>query len=227
MQAAPIYVFDAYGTLFDVHSAVGRHAARVGGAADRMSEIWRTKQLEYTWVHGTIGRLATFWSLTEQALDYAIAASGAEVDDALRADLLDAYRELTPYPEVEGVLRRLKSAGARLAILSNGDPELLERAVDSAGLDGLFEHVLSVADAGTFKPSPLVYRLAVDAFDALPSAMIFCSSNRWDVAGAQAFGFETVWVNRLARPDEYAGMAPARTLPSLDGLLAAPERRQG
>ena len=219
MAAAPIYVFDAYGTLFDVHSAVARHAARVGAPADRMSEIWRTKQLEYTWVYGSIGRLATFWSLTEQALDFAIAASGADVDDSLRADLLDAYRELAPYPEVASVLKQLKGGGAKLAILSNGDPELLERAIESSGLDGLFDHVLSVAGTGTFKPSPLVYRLAVDAFDCLPSAMMFCSSNRWDIAGAQAFGFETVWVNRLARPDEYAGLPAARTLTNLSGLL--------
>lgn len=227
MATAPIYVFDAYGTLFDVHSAVARHAARVGASSDRMSEIWRTKQLEYTWVYASIGRPATFWSLTEQALDFSIAASGADVDDALRADLLDAYRELAPYPEVTGVLQQLKADGARLAILSNGDPELLERAIDSAGLAGLFDHVLSVASTGTFKPSPLVYRLAVDAFDSLPSAMTFCSSNRWDIAGAQAFGFETVWVNRLARPDEYAGMPPAHTMTNLSGLLTLADGWKG
>ncbi|MBL8564220.1 MAG: haloacid dehalogenase type II [Hyphomicrobiaceae bacterium] len=219
MSAAPIYAFDAYGTLFDVHSAAARLSGRIGPAWERLSELWRTKQLEYTWIHGAVDRPATFWSLTERALDFAIAASGATVDDATRASLLDAYRELAAYPEVARVLRVLKERGARLSILSNGDPDLLERAIDSAGLVGLFEHVLSVAQVRTFKPSPLVYRLAVEAFDVVPGSIKFCSSNRWDIAGANAFGFETLWINRLGRPDEYPEMPPSRVLTSLDGLL--------
>lgn len=219
MPAAPIYVFDAYGTLFDVHSAAARLAGRIGPAWERLSEIWRTKQLEYTWIHAAIERPATFWTLTERALDFAIHAAAAKVDDRTRAELLDAYRELAAYPEAERVLVALKAHGARLAILSNGDPDLLERAVDSAGLQGLFERVLSVAEVRTFKPSSLVYRMAVEAFDAVPEAITFCSSNRWDIAGASAFGFDTVWINRFGRPDEYPEMPPARVLTSLDGLL--------
>ncbi len=219
MMAGAIYLFDAYGTLFDVHSAVARHAARIGPVADRLSEIWRTKQLEYTWIHAATGQRATFWKLTERSLDYAIAASGARLDDETRALLLDAYRELAAYPEVRAVLEGLKEAGARLAILSNGDLDLLERAVDSAGLAGLFESVLSVAEAGMFKPHAIVYRMAVDAFDKPPEAMTFCSSNRWDIAGGAVFGFRCVWVNRLGRPDEYPDMAPDEVLGSLDGLL--------
>lgn len=219
MDAARIYVFDAYGTLFDVHSPMARLAERVGPAWERLSELWRTKQLEYTWIHGATDRRATFWDLTERALDYAIAASGKDMDDATRADLLDAYRELSAYPEVPAVLAELAARGARLSILSNGDPDLLERAIDSAGLSGRFEHVLSVASAGTFKPSPLVYRLAVEAFDTPPGGMTFCSSNRWDVAGASTFGFDTVWINRLARPDEYMEMPYGRQIVRLDGLI--------
>lgn len=215
------FVFDAYGTLFDVHSAAARLAAEIGPAWERLSEIWRTKQLEYTWVHAATEHRATFWQLTEWALDYAIAASGAEVGNGLRARLLDAYRTLDAYPEVGRVLTRLRDGGARLAILSNGDSDLLERAVMSSGLDGLFVHVLSVADAGTFKPHAIVYRLAVEAFDAPPEAITFCSSNRWDVAGAAAFGFKAVWINRLQRPDEYPEMPPVRVLATLEGLLVA------
>lgn len=215
-----LYAFDAYGTLFDVHSAAARHAERVGEDWQRLSELWRTKQLEYTWVHAGAEQRATFWELTERSLDYAIAALGLRLDDATRAALLDAYRELAAYPEARSVLQALKTGGARLAILSNGDPDLLERAVDSAGLDGLFEHVLSAASAATFKPLPAVYRLAVEAFDAVPGQITFCSSNRWDVAGGAAFGFDTVWINRAGRPDEYPGLRPRRVVASLEGLLA-------
>lgn len=219
-MAARIYVFDAYGTLFDVHSAAARLARRIGPLSERMSEIWRTKQLEYTWVHAATETRASFWVLTERALDFAIAASGASVDDATRAELLDAYRELAAYPEVARVLEALRARGDRLAILSNGDPDLLERAVASAGLDGLFERVLSVAEVHTYKPMPIVYRQAVEAFDVVPDGITFCSSNRWDVAGASAFGFETVWINRLGRPDEYPDMPAARVVASLEALLA-------
>lgn len=218
MTADGIYLFDAYGTLFDVHSATARHAAELGAEAERLSEIWRTKQLEYTWIHAATGQRATFWELTERSLDYAIAASGARVDDATRALLLDAYRELDAYPEVASVLTALKASGARLAILSNGNSDMLERAVDSAGLSGQFEVMLSVEAAGTFKPHASVYRLAVEAFDAPPQAMTFCSSNRWDIAGATVFGFRCVWVNRFGRPDEYPDMRPAEVAASLEAL---------
>lgn len=219
MESGGVYLFDAYGTLFDVHSAAGRLATRIGPGAERLSEIWRTKQLEYTWIHAATERPATFWSLTERSLDFAIAASGVAVDDATRAALLDAYRELDAYPEAGRVLAGLKAGGARLAILSNGDPDLLERAVDSAGLAGYFERVLSVAEAGTFKPHAAVYRLAVEAFDLPPQAMTFCSSNRWDIAGGSRFGFRCVWINRLGRPDEYPEMPPADVVESLEGLV--------
>lgn len=219
MAVGEIFAFDAYGTLFDVHSATARLSGRIGASAARLSEIWRNKQLEYTWIYAASGRRTTFWELTERSLDYAIEITGAVMDDATRAALLDAYRELSPYPEVSTTLTQLRDRGARLAILSNGDPELLERVVDSAGLAGKFDAVLSVAEAGTFKPHAAVYRLAVEAFDRPPEDITFCSSNRWDIAGGAGFGFSCVWINRLGLPDEYPDMAPARVIGALDGLL--------
>ena len=213
-------VFDAYGTLFDVHSAVARHADAVGPEAARLSEIWRTKQLEYTWVLSLAGRRERFWTLTERALDYALARCPA-VDRAMRPDLLAAYRALDAYPEVPAVLRRLRAGGVATAILSNGDPDMLAAAVGSAGLDGLFDAVLSVANAGMFKTSPSAYALVPEALGLDGDAVVFVSSNRWDVAGAAAFGFAPVWVNRAGLPDEYPGLDPIEILTDLRGLADA------
>lgn len=218
MSESPrIAVFDAYGTLFDVHAAVARHADAIGPDAAALSETWRAKQLEYSWVLGLMGRHAPFWGLTEQALDYALARYPA-VDRALRPRLLDAYRDLDAYPEVPGTLRALRAAGWRTAILSNGDTAMLERAVASAGLADHLDAVLSVEAARTFKTAPAAYRIATDRFGVGPEAVLFCSSNRWDVAGAAAFGFRPVWVNRKGLPDEYADQPPERVIESLDAL---------
>lgn len=214
-----VYVFDAYGTLFDVHAAVRRHAGSIGPAAQRLSEIWREKQLEYSWVLSLAGRYRDFWALTEEALDYALAASPG-VDAGLRGDLLEAYRDLDVYPEVPKELAALKAAGARLAILSNGSPRMLERAVASARLDGIVDEVISVDEIRVYKPSPAVYDLIETHFRVFPDAVSFQSSNRWDVAGATAHGLRAVWINRVGRPDEYADLPPAAVLPSLAGLYA-------
>ena len=217
-ESPRIAVFDAYGTLFDVHAAVARHAGAVSPDADRLSETWRAKQLEYSWVLGLMGRHAPFWDLTEQALDYALACCPG-VDRALRAPLLDAYRDLDAYPEVPGTLRALRAAGWRTAILSNGDTGMLERAVASAGLADDLDAVLSVEAARTFKTDPAAYRLATARFGVAPKAVLFASSNRWDVAGATAFGFPSVWVNRKGLPDEYQDFPPERIVSRLDALL--------
>ena len=220
MSAAPIYVFDAYGTLFDVHSAVGRYRDEVGPKSDLLSAIWRAKQLEYTWIYAGIGRTETFAVLTERSLDYAIAAIGG-IQKGLREELLSAYRSLKCFPEVPDVLDDLKGEGARLAILSNGDPEMLDAAVSSAGLEGMFDAVLSVAQLGTFKPTMSVYKMASDFFSVDPPQISFQSSNRWDIAGAYAFGFKTVWINRAGAPDEYPDLPANRTIKSLDELAPA------
>jgi len=218
---APVYVFDAYGTLFDVHSAVGRYRDEVGPRADLMSAIWRAKQLEYTWIHARVERPATFAALTEQSLDFAIAAIGG-IQKGLREELLSAYRSLKAYPEVPGVLDQLKGQGARLAILSNGDPEMIDAAVHAAGFDALFDAVLSVAQVGIFKPAMPVYKLASDFFAVAPAEISFQSSNRWDIAGAHVFGFKTVWINRTNAPDEYPTMPAGRIVASLSELAPRP-----
>ena len=213
-----IYVFDAYGTLFDVHSAVGRHRDRVGPQADRLSEMWRIKQLEYTWVRTLCGAYRDFGALTGEALDFAAARCGGLSAD-VRRDLLAAYETLDAYPDVKPTLARLREAGARLAILSNGTPGMLASAVTHAGLDGWFEHVLSVDPLQLFKTAPAAYARVETAMGVAPGDVSFQSSNRWDIAGAARFGFRTVWINRQGLPEEYADLAPARVLPSLAGLL--------
>ena len=210
-------MFDAYGTLFDVHSAVARHAAAVGPEAARLSEIWRVKQLEYTWVLSLAGAYQSFWTLTERALDHALDRCPS-VDGALRPTLLDAYRALDAFPEASEVLGGLRSMGLTTGILSNGDPPMLADAVASAGLDGCFDAVLSVAAAGLFKTSPRAYALVPAALDVEPREVIFVSSNRWDVAGAAAFGFACVWVNRAGLPDEYPGLDPVAVVTDLRDL---------
>ncbi|MDX2259435.1 MAG: haloacid dehalogenase type II [Hyphomicrobiaceae bacterium] len=212
-------VFDAYGTLFDVHSAAARSAASLGQRWERLSEIWRTKQLEYTWVRAACGHRQSFWYITEASLDFAAAATGG-ITASERAALLDAYRTLDAYPEAAATLQALKTRGATLAILSNGDPAMLDEAVASAGLGGLFNAVLSVEAAATFKPMASVYRLVTDHYGVAPAAVAFVSSNRWDIAGGKSFGFFCNWVNRAGRPDEYADLPPDRVIASLTDLIA-------
>ena len=175
-------VFDAYGTLFDVHSAVGRHRARIGAAADSVSATWRSKQLQYTWLRSLMDRWTPFSEVTEDSLDFALDEAGI-ADDALRRDLLAAYRSLECYPEVKGVLDALRGGRMRTAILSNGSREMLDAAVASAGLGSRLDEVLSVDDAGIFKPHPDVYRLPCDRLGVRPEAVCFMSSNAWDAAG--------------------------------------------
>jgi 2-haloacid dehalogenase len=211
------YVFDAYGTLFDVHAAIARHRTAAGPEAERFSEIWRSKQLEYTWTLTLAGRYVDFWTLTERALDYAFARV-ASVDRALRPQLLDAYLKLDAFADARTVLSDLKAHGARLAILSNGSPRMLAAAVEAAGFAGLFDSVLSVDAVRRYKPRPEVYALVSDALAVGASDAAFVSSNRWDVMGAVSFGFNAFWVNRARMPDEYEDLAPLREIPDLAAL---------
>jgi 2-haloacid dehalogenase len=213
-----VAVFDAYGTLFDVHSAVGSHANRIGPDAARFSELWRAKQLEYSWVLSLAGRYEPFWRLTEKALDYAFSRF-PEVDRILRPALLEAYRTLTAYPDARPALDTLRERGLRTGILSNGDPGMLGDAVSSAGLAAALDAVLSVDAVKVFKTSPRAYEPVLSAFEVRPEEVVFVSSNRWDIAGAAAFGFTPVWVNRLGLPDEYEELAPHAVVPSLKELL--------
>lgn len=214
-----VAVFDAYGTLFDVHAAIGRHRAAVGPDADRVSDLWRTKQLEYTWTATLAGRYTDFWTLTERALAYALARCPS-VDPALAPRLLAAYRSLDAYPDARAALSALKSRGVRAAILSNGTPAMLESAVGHAGLSSDLDAILSVDSIRRYKPSPEVYGLVTSHFRLTAAEVVFVSSNRWDVMGAATFGFRAVWVNRAGLPDEYPEAVPERVVPDLHSLAA-------
>lgn len=215
-----LYVFDAYGTLFDVHAAAEREKDSIGPSWQELSRTWRTKHIEYSWHHAFTGKPATFWQLAGRSLDYAIAVNAGGVSAEARARLLASYRTMAAYPEVREVLVPLKARGDQLAILSNGDPDMLDDAVRAARLDGLFEAVLSVSAAATFKPQMEVYQLVLDRFGGKPSDVSFQSSNRWDIAAAKAFGFRCIWVNRAGAPDEYPELGPDRVVGDLRGLLA-------
>ena len=220
-MSSAVFVFDAYGTLFDVHAAIGHHRAAAGPDADRLSELWRVKQLEYAWTLTLAGRYEDFWTLTERALDFALARFPS-VDRALKPELMDAYRTLDAFSDAGAILRALKARGRRTAILSNGSPAMLAAAVDRAQLGADLDAVLSVDAIRIYKPRPEVYRLVTDHFGIAPADVIFVSSNRWDVMGATAFGFRAAWINRGRMPDEYADLAPVRVLTDLGGLAALP-----
>lgn len=212
-------VFDAYGTLFDVHSAVGRHREALGPAAHRLSTLWRTKQLEYTWLRSLMGHHADFWQVTGEALDYAFDAVGLS-NPPLRQQLMEAYLRLDAYPEVAEVLTTLRDRGLERAILSNGTPAMLAAAVSHAGIGALVPQIYSVEQVGVYKPHPRVYRLAADALELSPPKIVFLSSNAWDAAGAAAFGFTTVWVNRFRQQPE---RLPARPQAEIADLGALPD----
>jgi 2-haloacid dehalogenase len=213
------YVFDAYGTLFDVHAAIGRHRAAVGADADRFSELWRVKQLEYTWTNTLAGRYADFWTLTQRALDFCFERFPA-VSRSLRGDLLNAYLKLDAYPDAPKVLQQLRSRGEKTAILTNGSPAMVTSAVEAAGLKGALDAVLSVDAVKMFKPRMEVYALVTKEFACKPADVVFVSSNRWDAMGATTFGFRTVWINRVGNPDEYTDCPPVAVVSDLTGLLS-------
>ena len=210
-------VFDAYGTLFDVHSAVGQHRDRFGEKADAVSAVWRTKQLEYTWLRSLMKDYVPFWQVTGDALDYALDMHDIN-DQRLREDLMQAYLSLSDYPEVKSVLKRLKDAGLPCMILTNGSPEMIDAAVNSAGLEDLLTANLSVQSVGIFKPDASVYAMACDALGLQPSEISFQSSNAWDAVGAAHFGFKVAWINRFNQRRERLPAQPHCELSDLNGL---------
>jgi len=217
MPAYPLYVFDAYGTLFDVHSAAARHRDAIGPMADRMSELWRAKQLEYTWTRALMGAYQDFRALTAQALDFAAARCGG-LAPGVREALLASYETLDAFADVKPTLTALRAAGAKTAILSNGSPAMLDNAVSSAGIGALLDACLSVGELRLYKTAPAVYDLVGKRFGTKPAEVSFQSSNRWDIAGAVRFGFRGVWINRTGQPEEYADLPHDLMLASLDGL---------
>ena len=210
-------VFDAYGTLFDVHSAARRASDALGDKAAAVSAVWRDKQLQYTWLRSLMAAHADFWQVTGEALDFALATQGIE-DAALRARLMELYLSLEAYPDVVPALTKLRAGGKQTAILSNGAPEMLSAAVESAGLDAVLDASLSIEEVGIYKPDARVYQLAVDRLGVEAKRICFVSTNCWDAHGAANFGFTVAWMNRFDQQDERLPGAPATVMRGLDEL---------
>ncbi|KMK68124.1 haloacid dehalogenase type II [Puniceibacterium sp. IMCC21224] len=216
-------VFDAYGTLFDVASAARVAAGEPGrdGLAaiwPKLAEDWRLKQLQYSWLRAITGEHTDFWAVTQSGLDWAMERHGLSDDPELRERLLALYWELAAYREVPAMLTRLKAAGKTCAILSNGSPDMLDGAVDSAGIGTYLDAVLSVEDVGIFKPAPQVYDMIGARFGCAPSEVLFVSSNGWDAAGAAGYGFTTAWVNRAGDPVDRLAHRPQHVLTDLSAI---------
>jgi 2-haloacid dehalogenase len=213
-------VFDAYGTLFDVGSAAAAcRDAALGDRAAALSALWREKQLQYTWLRALEGRHVDFWRVTGDALDFALET--LKIDDPqLRRRLMNLYLTLAAYPEVPGVLKRLKAVGLTIAILSNGSPAMLRAAVDGAGIGAMVDALLSVEEVGVYKPHPRVYQLAVDRLALDAKAICFQSANAWDAYAASAFGLRVVWCNRQRQQPERLPGRPDYEISSLAELPA-------
>lgn len=217
---AQVCVFDAYGTLFDVTSAPRRAAEEPGrdalrAVAPQLAEHWRLKQLQYTWLRTIMDEYAPFWDITQDGLDWAMEKVGLADDPELRERLLALYWELAAYREVPIMLARLKAAGKTCAILSNGSKDMLDGAVDSAGIGEFLDAVLSVEDVSIFKPSSRVYDMVGAKFGCSREEVLFVSSNGWDIAGATGYGFQTIWVNRAGDPVDRLPHRPAHVLSDL------------
>jgi len=213
--------FDAYGTLFDVHSAVNACRDDIGEDADKLSELWRQKQLQYTWLRSLMKQHADFWQVTGDALDYAMGATGI-ADMALRTRLMELYMTLEAYPDVVETLERLKAAKMKTAILSNGSMTMLIAGAKNAGIFMLLDMILSVDKVGVFKPDPATYQMAVDELNLPASRISFQSANGWDASCGAAFGFNVAWINRFGQPAENLPGAPnaeLKDLAALPGLL--------
>ena len=222
-------IFDAYGTLFDVSAAAREEAAAPGREAFQarwmeVANFWRLKQLQYSWLRAVADAHTDFWQVTQDGLDWALEATGLDGDNELRQRLLDLYWELQAYPEVPEMLAALKNGGMQVAILSNGSPDMLNGAVDSAGIGPHLDDVLSVESVGVFKPDARVYDLVGQRFGCKPEEVLFVSSNGWDAAASSGYGFETVWVNRAGEPVDRLPWRPKHilsdltTIPTFAGL---------
>lgn len=220
LQGIRACVFDAYGTLFDVHGPMRRLAPGIGEKAEEISRLWRQKQLEYTWLRSLMGVHADFWHVTADALDYALAQHGVD-EPGLRDEVMALYLKLDAYPEAAEALEAVKAKSKLTAILSNGSPAMLEAAVRHAGLEKLFNVVLSVEDVGIYKPSRRVYRHAMQKLHIQDApAICFVSANTWDAQGAAQFGFQSVRVNRFGLKDDNIPGRPAAMIETLSGLAA-------
>jgi 2-haloacid dehalogenase len=219
LAGARAVVFDAYGTLLDFASAAAGARDVLGDRWQPLSDLWRRKQLEYSWLRAILRRHADFWQVTGDALDFALESLGL-AEPGLKGRLMDAYTRLAPYPDAIGTLQRLRAAGLRTAILSNGTPRMLASATRSARLDELLDQVLSVEEVGVYKPDASVYRLACDRLGLWPAEIVFVSSNGWDAHGAKAAGLQVAWCNRAGLPKERLPEVPDAEVASLAELPA-------
>jgi 2-haloacid dehalogenase len=210
-------VFDAYGTLFDVHSVIAHCNRKFPGQGAELSKLWRTKQLEYTWLRSLTERYEDFWTVTQSALAFACRSLTLPCPPETCEELMESYLHLETFPEVKPALDKLSQH--KLAILSNGSPKMLAAAVENSGLRGRFTDVISADGVKIYKPSPRVYGLVSQHLGVPDSAIAFVSSNFWDIAGAKSFGFWTCWVNRCNLSEDELGVKPDATVDSLDGLI--------
>lgn len=206
------WVFDAYGTLFDVRSVLSRCEEVFPGHGADVTSLWRTKQLEYTWLRSLMGRYEDFWQVTRDGLVFACRSLGLAPSQDQTEYLMQAYLMLNPFPEIAAALDAI--SGMPCSILSNGSPKMLDDVVRNAGLEGRFRHILSVDEVRTYKPSPVVYQLAETHLDIWRDEIGFVSSNCWDVAGGKAFGFQAYWLNRQNEPLDVLGVQPDRAIHS-------------
>ena len=217
MNSLKCLVFDAYGTVFDVHSIVTALDRRFPGQGSEVSKAWRTRQLEYTWLRSLMDRYENFWKVTESALVATCNAMKLPLEGSTRAQLMEAYLSLKPFPEVKQTLSALSEIPK--AILSNGNPKMLEDVVKNAGLEGAFSHLISVDEVKTYKPDARAYQLAVKKMGVSADSIGFVSSNFFDVAGAKVFGFRSHWVNRSGAPGDELGVTPDAIFKSLSDLI--------
>ena len=210
-------VFDAYGTLFDVNSAAKKCKNKIGDKWEMFANFWRTTQLEYTWLRSLMKRHKDFWQITEDSLDKSM--SVYNIDKSLRDDLLNLYKVLSPYPEVEEVLKSLKKKNLKLCILSNGTPELLNELVSSNNLKNLFDKIFSIEEVKVYKPDARVYELPIKKFNIQPKEITFLSANTWDVSGGGNYGYNSIWVNRNNSQFDFLDYQPKNEISNLSHLL--------
>jgi 2-haloacid dehalogenase len=212
-------VFDAYGTLFDVYSIRALAERLFPGRGGALAELWRDKQIEYSQLRTLCSMYKPFWEVTQDALVFSCRKLGLDLTLDAQNMLMGQYAKLQAFPENLGVLEQLRTMGLKLAILSNGNPQMLDAAVEAAGMGGMFNHILSVDAVRKFKTAPEAYQLGPDVFGLTAKNMLFVSSNCWDVCGAAWFGYATFWVNRANAPLEELGVAPDAAGADMHALL--------
>ena len=210
-------VFDAYGTLFDVNSAVEKCKEKIGAKWESFSNFWRTTQLEYTWLRSLMDRHKDFWQITEDSLDKSIKVFN--IDPSMRNELLNLYKILSPYKEVPETLKTLKEKKFKLAILSNGTPSLLDELVKSNNLDNLFDDIFSIEQVGVYKPSSRVYDMPIKKYNINKSEVAFLSANTWDVSGGGNYGYQSIWVNRNNNIFDNLDFKPKYQIKDLNKLI--------